>query len=161
MKNKIITVSVFLLLCLSLHARNLREELNFDADWRFARYGLQPDGSRLPEPPAMESPATDDSHWKLLNLPHDWAIEGPFRTDLEGYTGKLPWRGIGWYRKHFDVSEEDRNKCFYLDFDGAMAHAEVWLNGKKIGYQPYGYISFRVDLTPYIHWGGKTPSPSG
>lgn len=83
MKNKIITVSVFLLLCLSLHARNLREELNFDADWRFARYGLQPDGSRLPEPPAMESPATDDSHWKLLNLPHDWAIEGPFRTDLE------------------------------------------------------------------------------
>lgn len=155
MKNKIITVSVFLLLCLSLHARNLREELNFDADWRFARYGLQPDGSRLPEPPAMESPATDDSHWKLLNLPHDWAIEGPFRTDLEGYTGKLPWRGIGWYRKHFDVSEEDRNKCFYLDFDGAMAHAEVWLNGKKIGYQPYGYISFRVDLTPYIHWGGK------
>ena len=79
-------------------------------------------------------------------------IEGPFRENLDGYTGKLPWRGIGWYRKRFNIKNIDKDKMFFLDFDGVMANAEVYLNGKKIGERPYGYISFRVNLTPYIRF---------
>lgn len=146
-----------LLLLLLLPALMLpaREVICFDRDWRFARFGLQPDGSTRPEPPHAEAPQTDDSSWRLLDVPHDWGIEGPFRPDLEGYTGKLPWRGIGWYRKHFSIPESDRGRRIYLDFDGAMAHAQVWLNGQLVGARPYGYTSFRVDLTPYVRWGGN------
>lgn len=127
---------------------------SFDRDWRFARFGLQADGSRLPEPsPSPADSAFDDSRWRALDLPHDWGIEGPFRGDLDGLTGKLPWRGIGWYRKRFHLPVSDREKRIYLDFDGAMAHSEVWINGKKAGGHPYGYTSFRVDLTPYVRFG--------
>ena len=87
-----------------------------------------------------------------MDVPHDWGIEGPFRENLDGYTGKLPWRGIGWYRKRFNIKNIDKDKMFFLDFDGVMANAEVYLNGKKIGERPYGYISFRVNLTPYIRF---------
>lgn len=80
-----------------------------------------------------------------------WRV--PSRADLEGYTGKLPWKGIGWYRKHFTVPAKDRGRQVYPDFDGAMANAEIWLNGHKVGHRPYGYISSRVDLTPYVRWG--------
>lgn len=96
------------------------------------------------------APSFVDAKWRKLNLPHDWGIEGPFRFDLDGNTGKLPWRGIGWYRKHFTIPSSEKGKQFYLDFDGAMANAEVYLNGKKVGERPFGYSSFRVDLTPYI-----------
>lgn len=130
-----------------------REETNFDRNWLFARYGLQADGSRIEESNFPQMPQFDDKAWRQLDLPHDWGIEGPFRSDLEGYTGKLPWRGIGWYRKHFQVSEVEKGKRYFLDFDGAMANAEVWLNGIKVGERPYGYISFRVDLTPALRWG--------
>lgn len=138
--------------CLSgvIYGKGVREVENFDWNWRFARYGLQPDGSRKEEPAGIADPQYDDSSWRQLDLPHDWGVEGPFRTDLEGFTGKLPWRGIGWYRKPFHIPAEDAGKKFYLDFDGAMAHAEVWVNGKKAGGHPYGYSSFRVDLSPYI-----------
>lgn len=136
-----------------LSAWGQRSVSDFDRDWRFARFGLQADGSRLPEPDSLEAYEVDDTGWRKLDVPHDWAIEGPFRIDLDGYTGKLPWQGIGWYRKHFEVSSKDKKKRFYLDFDGTMANAEVWLNGKKVGGRPFGYSSFRVDLTPYVLYG--------
>lgn len=101
---------------------------------------------------APHEPQFDDKMWRKLDLPHDWAIEEPFRNDLDGYTGKLPWRGIGWYRKQFKVSKQDRDKLVFVDFDGAMANAEVYLNGNKIGHRPYGYSSFRLDLTPHIKY---------
>lgn len=123
---------------------------SFDEDWLFSRYGLQPDGSRIEEPRGLESQSQIDSNWQKLNLPHDWAITGPFRSDLTGETGKLPWKGIGWYRKHFTVPAADAGKQIFVDFDGAMAYAKIWLNGKYIGTWPYGYNSFRMDLTPYI-----------
>lgn len=146
-----------LLLAFSIHlgAENVRVIENFDYNWLFGRYGLQADGSKIEEPAAVQDVSFNDSCWKQLDLPHDWAVEGPFRTDLEGFTGKLPWRGIGWYRKHFKVDKTDIGKRFYLDFDGAMAHAEVWLNGKKVGGHPYGDTSFRVDLTPQLSFEGE------
>ena len=98
-------------------------------------------------------PAFDDSSWQKVTLPHDWGITGPFSNKLDHATGLLPWKGIGWYRKHFRIPASDAGKFIYLDFDGAMANAEVFLNGKKVGGWPYGYNSFRVDLTPGIKFG--------
>lgn len=151
MKRFIVLLFLFPFFCMCVYAE--REVINFDRNWLFARYGLQADGSRIEESGFMQMPQFDDKAWRQLDLPHDWGIEGPFRSDLEGYTGKLPWRGIGWYRKHFLVPETDKGKRYYLDFDGAMANAEIWLNGVKVGERPYGYISFRVDLTSALRWG--------
>jgi len=96
----------------------------------------------------------NDSDWRKLNLPHDWGIEGPFKQEYPGETGKLPWWGTGWYRKHLEVPASDQGKKIYLDVDGAMSHGKVWLNGQLAGGWPYGYASWRVDLTPFVKFGG-------
>ena len=70
----------------------------------------------------------DDSEWRHLNLPHDWAIEGPFNIDYNGSTGKLPYWGIRWYRKTLELSQDDAGKQIYLDIDGAMSYVSVWCN---------------------------------
>jgi beta-galactosidase len=127
--------------------------VSFDDGWCFARYGLQADGTRKEEPSGLEATTVNDNSWQKLDLPHDWAITGPFRIELEGATGKLPWKGIGWYRKHFTVPVTDAGKQIFIDFDGAMANAKIWLNGKYVGTWPYGYTSFRMDLTPFIQPG--------
>lgn len=96
----------------------------------------------------------DDSKWEQINLPHDWAIKGPFyegdNAVVGGGMGRLPIQGIGWYRKKLNFTSADKGKSIYLDIDGAMSYAMVWLNGNLVGGWPYGYNSFRLDLTPYI-----------
>jgi len=100
-------------------------------------------------------PEFDDTGWRKLDLPHDWGIEGPFNQDYPGETGKLPWWGVGWYRKHFRIDARDKGRLLFLDIDGAMSYAMVWLNGKFIGGWPYGYSSFQLELTPHIRFGGE------
>jgi beta-galactosidase len=100
-------------------------------------------------------PGYDDSSWRKLNLPHDWGIEGPFITNGDGGTGKLPFFGIAWYRKSLDIPASDAGKSLFLEVDGAMAYATVWLNGQFVGGWPYGYESWSVDLTPFAKPGGK------
>lgn len=95
----------------------------------------------------------DDSKWRSLDLPHDWAIEGPFDQALPGETAKLPYAGIGWYRKAFSLPASDAGRQLYLDVDGAMSFAMVWLNGNFVGGWPYGYASWRLDLTPFAKVG--------
>ncbi|HEV2764877.1 MAG TPA: beta-galactosidase GalB [Pyrinomonadaceae bacterium] len=97
----------------------------------------------------------DDRAWRRLDLPHDWGIEGPFRQEHPGETGKLPWWGVGWYRKHFRLPVSDKGRRIFLDVDGAMSYASVWLNGRFVGGWPYGYASFRLDLTPYVEFGAE------
>lgn len=104
---------------------------------------------------APSAGAFDDAAWRKLDVPHDWGVEGPFRDDLPGDTGKLPWKGIGWYRKHFTVPAADRGQRLFVDFDGAMANAEVWLNGTLVGGWPYGYQPFRVELTDQVKFGAE------
>jgi beta-galactosidase len=99
-------------------------------------------------------PNFDDAGWQRLDLPHDWAISGPFDQNLPGETGKLPWSGVGWYRKHFHLDAADAGTRLAIEFDGAMAYASVWLNGRYVGGWPYGYSSFQLDLTPYANFGG-------
>ncbi|MCI0550379.1 MAG: DUF4982 domain-containing protein [Anaerolineae bacterium] len=96
----------------------------------------------------------DDSSWERVNLPHDWAIKGPFfkgdDAEVGGGMGRLPSHGVAWYRKKLKIPEADAGKSIFLDVDGAMSYAMVWLNGNLVGGWPYGYASWRVDLTPYI-----------
>lgn len=129
--------------------------ISLDENWRFIRYGYQPDGTYRPEPDSLYQLAVDDTQWEELDVPHDFGITGPFRMDLAGNTGRLPYQGIGWYRKDFYVNPSDADQSFYIDFDGVMAYAKIWLNGKYVGTWPYGYNSFRLDLTPYINFNGK------
>lgn len=126
----------------------------FDQGWLFMRYGLQADGTTLPEPSGLEKETVDDSVWQKLDLPHDWAITGPFRIDLGGGEGKLPYQGIGWYRKSFTIEQKEGERT-YIDFDGAMANAQVWFNGEYVGKWAYGYNSFRLDLTPFVKSGQR------
>ena len=107
-----------------------------------------PDAAKLP--PKPQDRAFDDSSWRALDLPHDWAIEGPFRMEIENETGKLPWEGIGWYRKNFAVPADLGDRRLFLDFDGAMAQPKIYVNGQLAGEWAYGYNSFRVEITPFV-----------
>lgn len=107
--------------------------------------------------PRYAQPDFDDSSWTQINLPHDWAIAGPFDVSgriVGGGMGRLPSPGIGWYRRSLDISASDAGKSIFLDVDGAMSYAIVWLNGKLVGGWPFGYSSWRIDLTPYVVPGG-------
>jgi beta-galactosidase len=126
-----------------------RSSESFNQGWKFVKYFDEAVTSDS-EPENLQLPSINDNNWRSLDLPHDWAIEGPFSDTLENNTGLLPWKGIGWYRKHFVVSDTDKDKRIYITFDGAMVNAKVWLNGRNVGEWPYGYTSFQLDLTPYI-----------
>lgn len=132
-----------------------RDVVAFNAGWKFARFGEQADGTVAAEPEA-QSETFDDDAWRDVRLPHDWGVESAFLMSVSGTQGRLPYFGIGWYRKSFSLPEEDQGRCVFLDIDGAMSDSTVWLNGVRIGGRPYGYSSFRVDLTPFLHEAGKT-----
>lgn len=101
----------------------------------------------------------NDATWQNIDLPHDWAINGPFYTSenpvIGGGMGRLPVQGVAWYRKKLTISKADAGKAIYLEVEGAMSYAMVWLNGKLVGGWPYGYSSWQLDLTPYIIPGGN------
>ncbi|KXH35344.1 beta-galactosidase [Colletotrichum simmondsii] len=103
------------------------------------------------------SASFDDAAWESVNLPHDWAIAGPFYTEedpiIGGGMGRLPVHGVGWYRRSLTVTPEDEGKSIFLDVDGAMSYAMVWLNGYLVGGWPYPYNSFRLDLTAHLKTG--------
>ncbi len=100
----------------------------------------------------------NDGAWEQVDLPHDWAIKGPFYEGTNpvvgGGMGRLPSHGVGWYRKKLEIPATDKGKEIFLDIDGAMSYAMVWLNGELIGGWPYGYNSFRLYLSPYLNYGG-------
>jgi beta-galactosidase len=122
-----------------------RTTQTFNADWRF----------RLDPEAKLTASASDGDNaaWAPVTLPHDWAISGPFDPKADGSTGKLPWRGVGWYRKTFALAAADAGTRVYLDFDGVMASPEVFINGQKAGGWDYGYMGFRVDATPFVAFG--------
>lgn len=101
----------------------------------------------------------DDKSWEAVTLPHDWAIKGPFYEGepavVGGGMGRLPSPGVAWYRRKLNIPVTDKGRSIYLDIDGAMSYAMVWLNGNLVGGWPYGYNSFRLDLTSYIKPGGE------
>ncbi|WP_370994084.1 beta-galactosidase GalB [Mucilaginibacter sp. RCC_168] len=123
-----------------------------DSSKRFVRPHGNP-GSGFP----FVQKGFNDKNWENINLPHDWAAKGPFYKGVDaivgGGMGRLPIQGVAWYRKKINIAAADRDKSIYLEIDGAMSYAMVWLNGNLVGGWPYGYNSFRLDLTPYIKFG--------
>jgi beta-galactosidase len=97
----------------------------------------------------------DDTKWQSVSVPHDWAISGPFIPDGDGNTGKLPWKGEGWYRLKFSTPETDTEKRFILLFDGVMTQPKVYVNGQKAGGWDYGYNSFYLDVTSLLKKKGE------
>ena len=127
---------------LSSLACQARERVCFDSDWRFC----------LGDSVQMASAEYNDSWWRQLNVPHDWAIEGDFYAgNPSGAGGGALPGGIGWYRKYFSLPSIKEK--YFLEFDGVYMNSTVYVNGQKVGFRPYGYSSFEYDITPYIHEG--------
>lgn len=133
----------------------------FRKNWKFTQGKVK----------GAEAETFNDKAWKEVQIPHDWAIFGPFdrNHDLQnvavtqnfetqasvktGRTGGLPYVGVGWYRTEFDT-EPDKQTT--LVFDGAMSEARVYVNGKEVCFWPYGYNSFYCDVTEFYIPTGKT-----
>ncbi len=101
-----------------------------------------------------KTPNFDDSKWRSVDLPHDWSTESPPQADApsEGHGG-YHRTGIGWYRRGLDTPESTPGFHYRLEFDGVYHHAEVWLNGKRLGEHQYGYTPFfRYHAVPKESW---------
>lgn len=129
----------FLLFNLASSQPVTREVENFNFNWKFYNGDI----------PVASNPGYDDTGWRVLDLPHDWSIEGPFDNKYASGTGFLPG-GIGWYRKSFSVPASLKNRRVFINFDGVYNNSEVWINGFYLGKRPNGYISFEYDLTPHL-----------
>ncbi|MBR4119191.1 MAG: beta-galactosidase, partial [Bacteroidales bacterium] len=160
---KIRNAALLLLLSPMMLFATPRTETLLEKGWRFTR-----------EDNSLFS-TTDfvDNNWQEVRVPHDWAIYGPFSIDNDrqnvaitqdgqkeamehaGRTGGLPFVGPGWYRISFDIPEFKEGKKCTIIFDGAMSHANVYINGEFATSRPYGYTSFNVDATPFIKEGEK------
>ena len=129
----------------SLLPANARTRECFDKDWRFI----------VADTATMKQPGYDDSYWRRLDLPHDWAIEGDFYAgNPSGAGGGALPGGIGWYRKEFKIeSSELKGQKFFLEFDGVYMNSTVYVNGQQVGHRPYGYSSFEYDISPYVRDG--------
>lgn len=120
-----------------------REIVTLQKDWKFTKGN----------PENASETSFDATLWDDVKIPHDWAISGPFIVNGDGNTGKLPWKGEGWYRKQLEIPSNYENKRIYLIFDGVMAFPEVYVNGKLVGKWDYGYNSFYLDVTEYVNFG--------
>ena len=121
-----------------------RETVSFDRGWRF----------HLGDVSGAQEVTFADSRWRTLDLPHDWSIEGAFSDqNPAGVAGGALPGGIAWYRKTFAVPATDSGKIVFVEFDGVYRNSEVWINGRSLGKRPYGYSSFRYELTPHLRYG--------
>jgi len=120
-----------------------------------AKHHVRPAGNPGGDVPFVQRDF-DDRAWTKVTLPHDWAIAGPFLKDGPyGGMGRLQTWGPAWYRRTLDIPAGDAGRSVFLDVDGAMSYATVWLNGHLVGGWPYGYNGWRVDLTAYVVPGGQ------
>ena len=118
-----------------------REVIEFDGDWRFA----------LGDPAGAVAAAFDDSSWRVLNVPHDWAFEADYAENAaQADRGGYKPGGIGWYRKSFELPVGWGGKRVTVAFDAVYMNSEVWINGQVLGKRPYGYASFEHDLTKHL-----------
>jgi beta-galactosidase len=164
MKKSIILITV-ILNCITVGSQTLlTERLSLNKGWLFhlgdisftdvkghqATYNTSKAGNAT----GAASPTYDDSSWRELNLPHDWAVEMPF-DENENIAQGFKKRGFGWYRRHFKIDEYDKGKNLELQFDGISTHATIWLNGMIIHRNWCGYTSSYIDVTPFIKYGDE------
>ena len=144
MHNRIFLLTAVLMAAIYSQAR---ERQNFDAGWRFI----------LADSAQMAGRSYQDGHWRMLNLPHDWAIEGDFlASNPSGAGGGALPGGIGWYRKTFTLSGDDALQSrYFIEFDGVYMNSTVYVNGQKVGHRPYGYSSFEYEITQFLKKGSN------
>lgn len=141
MRGRVLSV-ICLFIAFSFEPANAVEKINFDLNWKFIQKDID----------KAQDISFSDNNWRVLNLPHDWSVEGEYKETENGtdwQSGFLP-AGIGWYRKTFDLSSDWKNKKVQILFEGAYMNSDVWINGHHLGHRPNGYISFYYDLTPYL-----------
>jgi len=141
-----------------------RERLSFDRGWLFHRgdipfpevIGHQPSyqNAKAGAAGGAAAQAYDDTGWREVDLPHDWASESPIDKDANLAQG-FRERGFGWYRRHFQLDPADRGKHLELQFDGVSTHCTVWVNGTVVHRNWCGYTSFNVDITPLVKYGDE------
>ncbi len=121
---------------------------DFNQDWKF----------HLGDVPSSQTVAYDDTNWKTIHLPHDWSIEEGYQKEgnTASSTGFVPG-GIGWYRKSFALTKEDRNRLISIQFDGVYNNSSVWINDHLLGTRPSGYSTFLYPLTAFLKYDG-TPN---
>ena len=164
---KLFVLPLLLLIATSLSAQ--RKETILRDGWKFSR------GEKYASMNAIAPSLVgfNDSKWQTVQVPHDWAISGPFDKEIDkqtvaieqngekqatektGRSGSLPWIGEGWYRTTFKVNKESQRVV--LNFDGAMAEPDVYVNGEKVGEWKYGYTPFNIDITGVVN-GDDTPN---
>ncbi len=120
---------------------------SFDFDWKFSLSAA--DGAQAPD--------FDDTAWTDVQLPHDWSMTLPYLSPDEGGSGSMGFMqgGTGWYRKSFNVPASWRGRRVSLEFDGVYHRATVFVNGRQVGFHPYGYTAFAYDITEYLELGRK------
>lgn len=136
--------TVLIIMVSAFAAAQERSSLLLDTGWKFIREDI----------PGAHQPDFDDSSWEEVTVPHDWAIRGPFIEDGDGNTGKLPWKGVGWYRRSFTLPDATQGSRIYLVCDGIMAFPEIYINGEFAGGWDYGYNSFFLDITELTETSG-------
>ena len=115
-----------------------------DSDWRFV----------VGDPAGAEKPELADADWKRVTLPHDWSIEGPFdQKNPTRASGAFLPSGVAWYRRTLELPAEAKGKRVFVELDGVMQNSDVWINGHLLGHRPYGYVSFRYELTDWLQFG--------
>jgi beta-galactosidase len=127
-----------LALCATCAIAAPRVTISFNDDWRF----LKSDAA------GAEKADFNDAAWRTVTVPHDWSIEGPFdEKNPTGGAGAFLPAGTGWYRRHFSAAPAWNGRRVFIEFDGVMANSDVWINGEHLGKRPYGYVSFRYEMT--------------
>lgn len=119
-----------------------RIKTNIDFNWRFYLGDVQ-DG---------QSSSLNDKHWKLIDVPHDFSMEGKYDSANSPANAYLPG-GIGWYRKSIEWNKGWTNKLVLIDFDGVYRNSKVWINGHFLGEHINGYLGYQYNLTPYLKRG--------
>ena len=162
-RSLVIGACVGLLVPQLMAAESPREHLSLDANWKFHLGDDWPGAAHLENSGTGSGPAGErftDSDWRVVNVPHDWAIELPFDQSADGGHGfkalgpNFPRNSVGWYRRKFDVPASDSGKRIWLTFDGAYRDAAVWVNGWFVRHHEGGYYPFREDITDVLHFGG-------
>ncbi len=162
---KIILLPLFLFMLISIQG-SPRERLLMNYNWKFA-FGKPYDVgnsyftylAKAGYGDGAAHPDFDDRTWRNINLPHDWAVEAEFSSrgsHSHGYKAVgpgFPGSSIGWYRKSFFIPTNDNGKRIFIEFDGVMRDAHVWVNGFYCGHEPSGYMGFSFDVTEYINFG--------
>jgi beta-galactosidase len=154
---------LLMLACVALNAgAATRERLSLDRGWLFHQGDIvQPpivgheesySNAKAGSAGGAAGNEYDDSDWRHLDLPHDWAVEGPFDPKANVAQGYRP-RGIGWYRRYLQVDPSERGKHFELQFDAIATHATVWVNGNVVSRNWSGYNASYIDITPFLRYG--------